>query len=213
VIFLPMRLLILATAAAIALPTMSDAAPKKLKPAVPAVPAAPSVSEGKAKPAVALIESDLDGRELTFLSRAIEFGKTFSYLASQAARTANPALRAFDDDLVKTLAAQNAVLGTVAEMRKVKIPDAPDAAEQRLAAKLEKLQGIRLEKALLDAFRETDRHGLATYEMGAQSEDLTIRQLCEQTLPKIRKHLAIIEAMTGIAPKQQPDKVAPQPGR
>ena len=207
-----MRPFILAASFAIALPCVSESAPKKLKPAVPAVPAVPSASEGKAKPAVALIESDLDGRELTFLSRAIEFGKTFGYLASQVPRTANPALRAFDDDLVKTLAAQNVVLGTVAEKRKIKIPDAPDATEQRLAAKLEKLQGIRLEKALLDAFREADRLGLATYETGAQSEDLTIRQLCEQTLPKIRKHLAMIEAMMGIAPKQQPAKPAPQPG-
>ena len=211
-IFLPMRPFILATAAAVALPCVSESAPKKLKPAVPAVPAVPSVSAQIAKPAVALIESDLDGRELTFLSRAIRFGRTFSHLASQVPRIANPSLRAFDDDLVKTVASQGAVLHTVAEMRKIQIPDAPDAAEQRLAAKLEKLQGIRLEKALLDAFRETDRMAIATYEMGAQSEDLTIRQLCEQTLPKIRKHLAVIEAMTGIAPAQQPAKLAPQPG-
>jgi hypothetical protein len=180
---------------------------------VPAVPAVPSASEGKAKPATALIESDLDGREMTFLSRAIEFGKAFGYLASQVPRTTNPALRASDDDLVKTIAAQGAVLHTVAEMRKIQIPDAPDATGQHLAAKLEKLQGIRLEKALLDAFRETDRMGIATYEMGAQSEDLTIRQLCEQTLPKIRKHLAIVEAMTGITPTQPSGKPASQPGR
>ena len=208
-----MRIFILATAAAfIALPSASDAEPKKLKPAVPAVPAVPTAQAESAKPATALIESDLDGREFTFLSRAIGFGKTFGYLASQVSRTENPALRGFDDDLLKTLAAQNSVLNTVAEMRKIKIADEPDATEKRLAAKLEKLGGVRLQKALLDAFRDTDRQAVATYELGVQSEDLTIRKLCEQTLPKVRKHLAIVEAMTGITPTQPSARPASQPG-
>ena len=197
-----MRPYILATAFFIALPYVAEAAPKKLKPAVPAVPAEPSAAPGKARPA-ALIESDLDGREFTFLSRAMEFGKTFSYLASLAPRSGNPALRAFDKDLIQTVAAQDAVLKTVAEMRKLKIQEEPESPDKRLAAKLEKLQGVRLDKALLDAFRETDRMGVAAYEMGLQSEDHTIRKLAEQTLPKLRKHLALVEAMTGISPQQK----------
>ncbi len=197
-----MRPLILATAIFIALPFLCDAAPKKLKPAVPAVPAVPAATSGKARPA-ALIESDLDGREFTFLSRAMEFGKTFSYLASLAPRSGNSALRAFDKDLIHTIAAQDTVLKTVAEMRKIKIADEAEPPDKRLAAKFEKLQGVKLDKALLDAFREADRMGVAAYEMGAQCEDLTIRKLAEQTLPKLRKHLAMVEAMTGISPQQK----------
>jgi hypothetical protein len=193
-----------------ALPLTSHAAPKRVKAAVPAVPATPSVT---AKPAGALIDSDLNGREMTFLSSAIGLGKTFRYLASQAPRTANPALRGFGDDLVKTLSAQSAVLNTVAGMRNLKIPDAQDAAERRLAAKLEKLEDIKLEKMLLDSFREADRQAIAIYEMGVKSDDLTIRNLSEQTLPQLREHLLIVEAMTGIAPKRTapPSPIAEEP--
>lgn len=196
-----MRLpLLFAAVGVLALPPVSDAAPKKLKSAVPAVPAVPAASPENAKPASALIESDLDGRELSFLSRAIEFGKTYGFLAEQVKRIAKPVMGDLRGDLLDTLAAQGKVLNSVAEMRKIKIPDAKGETEGRLAAKLGKLEGARLEKALLDSFRETDRQAVAIYEMGAQSEDLTIRKLCEQTLPKIREHLAKIEAMTGIAP-------------
>ena len=190
----------LLTVAVLALPFAADAAPKKPKAAVPAVPAVPT---GIGKP-TELIGSDLNGREMTFLSNAIELGKTFRYLASQVERTANPGLRGFGEDLVKTLSAQGAVLNTVAEMRQLKIPEAQGAAEQRLAAKLEKLEGVKLQKMLLDSFREADRLAIATYELGAKSDDVTIRNLCEQTLPQLREHLAVVETMTGIAPAKRP---------
>ncbi len=207
-----MRPFILATVFFIAALDVSGATPRKVKPAVPAVPAEPATTPGKAKP-TALIESDLDGREFTFLTRAMEFGKTFSYLASQVPRSKNPALRTLDDDLMKTVAAQGSVLKTVAEMRKLKIEDDAAAPDKRLGAKFEKLEGVRLDKALLDAFRDTDRMGVAAYELGLESEDLTIRKLAEQALPKLRKHLAKIEAMTGISPKQPPAKAVAEPGR
>ena len=81
----------LLTLAVFTFPFAADAAPKKTNPAVPAVPAMPT---GIAKPPE-LIGSDLNGREMTFLSNAIELGKTFRYLASQVERTSNPALRGF----------------------------------------------------------------------------------------------------------------------
>ena len=193
--------LLVAALGVLALPSHSDAAPQKIKPAVPAVPAVPAASSENAKPVAVLIESDLDGREMTFLTRAIEIGKTYGFLADQVKRITKPAMGGFVDDLVNTLAAQSKVLNTVAEMRNIRIPGGQGATEGRLAAKFGTLEGARLEKALLDSFRETDRQAVAIYEMGVQSKDLTIRKLCEQTLPKIREHLAKIEAMTGIAPQ------------
>ncbi|MEO6740000.1 MAG: DUF4142 domain-containing protein [Chthoniobacteraceae bacterium] len=148
----------------------------------------------------ALIESEMDGNEMTFLTRAIEIGKTYGFLAEQVKRVTKPVMGGFGDDLTNTLAVQSKVLNSVAEMRDMKIPDAQGAGAARLAAKLEKLEGVRLEKALLDAFRETDRQAITIYELGVQSEEQTVRKLSEQTLPKLREHLAKIEAMTGIAP-------------
>ena len=193
---------ILAAAAILCVLTISaDAAPKATKPAVPAVPAEQS---GRKKPAGGLIDSDLNGIEMTFLSKAIELGQTFRYLASQVPRTANPDMRNFGEELVKTLAAQGAVLRTVAEMRKIKVPEELDAPAHRLAEKLGKIEGMKLQKMLLDSFREADRLAIATYELGAKSEDPTIRNLAEQTLPQFRGHLALVETMTGIWPAGRP---------
>ncbi len=194
---------ILRTTAAIlcALVFSADAAEKATKPAVPAVTAEQS---GRRKPAGGLIDSDMNGLEMTFLSNAIELGETFRYLASQVPRTANEAMKNSGEDLVKTLTAQNAVLKTVAEMRKIKVPLDDETPAHRLAEKLGKIEGVKLQKALLDSFLETDRRAIATYELGAKSEDLTIRNLSEQTLPQLRKHLALVEMMTGIRPAVRP---------
>lgn len=205
--FLPLCLL-----ASSAFPLAAGAAQKKPKAAVPAAVAAPAVpaksaTAGEAPKRGALIDSDMDGRDLTFLSSAIELGKTFRYLASQTPRAANPALRSFGEDLVQTLSAQGAVLNTVAEMRRMRIPETQGEAQRQLAAKFEKLDGVKLEKALLDSFREADAQAIAIYEMGAKSDDPTIRKLSEQTLPQFREHLVVVQTMTGIAPRRAPGEI------
>ncbi len=178
------------------------AAPKKPVAAVPAVPAQPASPSGKPATPTTLINSDLGGREMAFLAQAIDLGKALRYLASQTPRTANPALRGFGDDLVKTLAAQSVVLNTLAEMRKIPVGDGASASEQTLAGKISKLEGTKLEKAILDGFMDVDRRVILAYELGAKSEDLTIRKFVEQTLPQARKHLVLVESMAGIAPSR-----------
>jgi hypothetical protein len=189
--------------ASLAFPCLALAAPKKPKAAVPAVPANPTESATAAKPVADLIDSDLGGRDLTFLAAAIEEGKVLRFLSGQTSRTPNPALRGFGAELVKTLTAQSSVLNTVAEMRKLPIREARSETERRIAAKVANLEGAKLEKVLLDEFREVDRRAIATYEMGLVSEDQTIHKLCEQTLPQLREHLVIVDAMAGIAPKRE----------
>ncbi len=199
----------LVIAFAVAALASADAAPKKPKAAVPAVVAVPAVpAKGDAPRRGALIDTDMNGRDLAFLSSAIELGRTFRYLAGQVPRAANPALRGFGEDLVQTLSAQGAVLNTVAEMRNLRIPEAQGESERRLAAKLENMEGAKLEKTLLDSFREADTQAVAIYEMGAKSDDLTIRKLSEQTLPQFREHLVVVQTMTGIAPKRAPGEAA-----
>lgn len=182
-------------------PCFALAETKKAKTAVPAVPASAShPSTGKKHSP--LFDSDLGGRDLAFLADAVELGSAMRYLADQAERTKNPVLRGFGTELVRTLAAQSTVLNVVAEMRKIRIPEAESYAERRFAAKVASLEGVKLDKALLDSFRELDRRSVATYEMGARSADPLILQLCEQTLPHLREHLRLVQTMTGIAPRQ-----------
>ena len=129
----------------------------------------------------------------------MDLGRALRYLATQTPRTTNPALRGFGDDLVRTLAGQSAVLNTVAEMRQMKIPGGQSATERRIADKIAALDGIPLERAILDAFIDVDAQIITAYEVGVTSQDQTIRKFAEQTLPQVREHLVLVEAMAGIS--------------
>lgn len=181
-------------------PFMAFAAPRKPVKPVPAVPAQPSNSPTAKKSSAPLISSDLGGRDMLFVAQAIDLGKALQYLALQTPRTSNPALQGFGEDLVKTLAAQSKVLNTVAEMRQVKVSETESSTEKRIATRISNLDGLRLEKAILDAFLEVDREAVATYEIGAKSDDATIREFANQTLPQTRHHLALVQTMAGITP-------------
>ena len=192
----------------------------KAQPAVPAkaaVPAQPAKPKNGAAKPKALITSDLNGRELAFVATALDLSKALNYLATAAGRTTNPDLKGFGQDLMKSLRQQGVVLDAIAEMRKVKIAEGESPAQQRWSEKLEKLQGPRFEKTLLDAFIDIDRQLIAVYETGAKSPDESIRNLVEQSLPPARQHLELLESMAGIgsraganAPKAAP-KTAPTP--
>ena len=170
------------------------------KPAVIAQPAVPAKPDEAAPKPAPLIGSEVNMRDLLFLAHALDLGKSLTYLAEQTARTNNPALKGYGDNLVKTLAAQSALLTTVAEMRNIKAP-AESPTQKKLSEKLGKLEGAKLQKALLDSFIEVDERMIATYELGAKSPDATISKFVEQTLPEARKHLLVVQGMAGIAPQ------------
>ncbi len=148
--------------------------------------------------------------DLLFLAHALDLGKSLTYLAEQTARTNNPNLKGYGDNLVKTLAAQSAVLATVAEMRNIKAP-AESPTQKKLSDKIGKLEGAKLQKAILDAFIEVDERFIATYELGAHSADATISKFVEQTLPEARKHLLVVQRMAGIAPQYVERTESPTP--
>ena len=187
--------------ALLSLTLLATAAPKKAVKAVPAVPAVPSKPDetAAAKTSPTLINSDLSGRDVSFIAHAMDLGRALRYLATQTPRTTNPTLRGFGDDLVRTMAAQSAVLNTVAEMRQMKVPGGQSATERRIADKIAALDGIPLEKAILDAFLAVDAQVITAYEVGVTSQDQTIRKFAEQTLPQVREHLVLVEAMAGIS--------------
>lgn len=193
---------VLAACVLSAIPAFAQAA--KAKPAKPAAVAQPANPAAQAAKPAGLIDSDLVGRDLSFIAQAIDLGKAMNYLARLAGRTEKPELRGFGDDLVKTLTAQSAVLSTLAEMRKVSTPAGESATQKQIEAKLGKLTGVKLEKAILDAFIDLDKRMIAAYELSANSPDPTIAKFVEQTLPQAKEHLIYVQSMVGIAPKSPP---------
>ncbi len=191
----------------------ATAAPKKAAPAKavlaqPAVPTRPAASGAVARSST-LINSEMGGRDVVFLSRAIDLGRGLAFLAQQTAKTTNPLLQSYGADLLKSLAAQDAVLTSAAEMRNVKPPERSPIL-QKYTDKLARLEGAKFEKAILDAFVELDQNIITTYEANAKSPDITISKFIADALPKSREHLATVQRFSGISPRQQPPAPDPQ---
>ena len=166
----------------------------------------------------ALFTSDLNGRDMLFIAEAMEHGKTLSFLAARAAKVTSPELRGFGAGLVKTFAGQGVVLGSLAEMRRVRVPEGDSTAAKKYSDRFAKLDGALLEKAILEALIETDERVVMTYELAATSADPTIREFVSQSLPQLREQLVFVQSLAGISPnravapaepEQQP---SPKPG-
>ncbi len=169
-------------------------------------------SDAPAPESAPSIGSEVNIHDLLFLAHALDLGKSLTYLAKQTALTNNPSIKAYGNNLVKTLDAQNAVLTTVAEMRKLKAPT-ESPTQKRISEKLGKLEGAKFQKALLDAFIELDERFIATYELGEKSSDANISKFARQALPEGRKHLLAVQGLAGIAPQyvERTTPAAPAP--
>jgi hypothetical protein len=164
---------------------------------------APTTFEGHAPKPRRLISSDLGGRELHFITSALELRNALVFLARQTAEAKNGTLQQLGDEIQKTLPAQTAVLTTLAEMRKVSVPE-ESKREQNLGKKLASVKGARFEKALLDALLDANQELVTTCEEGLRSADKSVQQFAEQTLPYARGTLARVQSMAGIAPRRAP---------
>ena len=185
---------------ALALPFSSWAQkPKSAAPAAPAA-AAPAKPSGSAK-APEIISSEVGGRDLVFIANALDLGKALEYLGGEAAKSENPGLQGLGTELLKNLATNSAVVGTVAEMRNINNPK-ESPTQKRLAEKLEKLNGAKREKVLLDLFIEIDGRMAATYDLGRQSADPTILKLSKEAYPQTQEHLFLVQSLAGIAPRR-----------
>jgi predicted outer membrane protein len=182
--------------------TLALSAADNPKPATPAESVAPTTLEGRAqKPRRLLISSELNGRELQFITSALDVRGTLVYLARQTAESKNPTLKKLGQEIQDTLPTQTAVLTTLAEMRKVSIPE-DSSRQQNIARKLADVKGARFEKVLLDALLDTNQELVKTCEAGLQSSDKSVKQFAEQTLPYAQGTLARVQAMAGIAPRR-----------
>ena len=109
-------------------------------------------------------------------------------------KAANSALRKAAAQLEKDHKALNKELGRVGTQYGVTLPREPGADRQQLYAKLEKLSGEQFDQQFLQAATEAHRKGIALFERTeSNSSNPDIKALAGDTLPKLRKHLAMLE--------------------
>lgn len=184
---------------------------------------APTKLEGAPRSRPGLISSDLNARELQFITGALDARNMLSFLARHASQSTNPSLRALGQEMEKALPGQTAILTTLAEMRQIDVPE-QSPAQERLEKRLITLTGARRDKALLDALLDANQALVNTCEAGLKSSDKTVRQFAEQSLPYANGNLSRVQTMTGIAPRRTaiaakeaaretaPEKAAGKPG-
>jgi putative membrane protein len=147
-----------------------------------------------------LIHAEIGGKDLQFLLAAIEDGYTQLYLGQLAqSRAETEQIKAVGIVLATTQAEENRKLTRLASMKGIALPGAAAAGQKRVAAKLEKLQGPRFEKQLMEEIINVNEHAVANYEAAAGTRDSDIRAFVEEALPLAKEKLLLTNKMTGTA--------------
>jgi len=165
-------------------------------------PKTPSGGETAAASPPALITSDLGGRDLLFLTSALDHGQTLVYLSDLAkSKAETEQVKAVGDVLSSTQVEENKMLARLATMKGITLSATEAATKKKLAAKLDKLTGPKLDKALMEEIIATSEKAVSTFEVAAQTKDADIKAFVDRGLPMAKEKLLIVNKVTGNAPR------------
>lgn len=155
-----------------------------------------------------LISSDLGGVDLQFLVSATEQGRVQAELGELAVTHAqSPDVITFGRALAKENAVQSEQIKLLAINKGLNLPEKLNPPKNATAAKLDKLKGLKFDKAYVQEMLLQMQKCEAIFEGGTQSHDPDIKGFATSTLPVIKQHLAFLYHTTGAAPPPSP---APQ---
>lgn len=162
------------------------------------------------------ITTEIGDKDLQFLLAAIEDGYLQLYLGQLAqSRAETEQIKAVGMVLSSTQAEENRKLTRLASMKGITLPGAAAAGQKTVAAKLEKLQGPRFEKQLMEEIIHVNEHAVANYEAAVNTRDSDIRAFVEEGLPLAKEKLLLTNKMTGNARRTDKEPgfrgVAPAP--
>jgi putative membrane protein len=113
-------------------------------------------------------------------------------------KAGDPQLRKAAARLEKDHKALNAELERIGAQYGVPLPSEPGPDRKALYQKLEKLSGEQFDAQFLKAATEAHRKGIALFERTqSNSANPEIKSLASQTLPTLKKHLAMLEDLQG----------------
>ncbi len=156
-------------------------------------------AEGDADLRAGLITSELSGRDLEFLTSAIELGRLQSFLVKMAQeKTETPELRAIGGALVEIQAQENNFVARLAAAKGINLSaSVTPPAQKRVADQLEVLSGPKLEKALIEHIVSAAQQSVEGYESALRSGDPDIKRLAEQMLPAAKSRLQFAAKASG----------------
>lgn len=155
---------------------------------------APSAT-GEQRTAAATLSAD----DKSFIDTALKGGIAEVKEVELAQKKAgDPQLRKAAAHLEKDHKALNAELERIGAQYGLPLPSEPGADRKALYQKLEKLSGEQFDAQFLKAATAAHRKGIALFERTkSNSANPEIRSLANQTLPTLKKHLAMLEDLQG----------------
>ncbi len=180
-------------------PGTSTLPPKSKMIVMPPLPPIPQVAE---RPVGELITTDIGGRDLQFLTTAVENGLLVAAFGELArTRAESSAIKDVGSALANTQADENKQLIRLAALKGVLLSTEPPAVQARLTGELDKLTGSNFDKACMDRIIVISKEAVTAYEGATESRDADIKSFSEQMLPISKEKLRLAEKMTGAGTK------------
>jgi predicted outer membrane protein len=169
--------------------------PSTLPPTSPLL-ALPATGPAETGDAEKLINSDMSGRDLEFLTDAVNAGRAQAfYLDLLRTRAASDQIKSFADSLTGPQDDENRHLAALAAKKGWKVSMGPTAALKKSGAELEKLPGADFDKAALDKLATASHDALKIYQVGVGSQDKDIKTLAAQLAPLAEEKRHVVQKM------------------
>ena len=170
--------------------------PSSLPPTSPmhSVPGATPSDEEPGK----LINSDMSGRDLEFLTAVVSTGRAQTYLIDLLhTRASSDEIKKLAENLGIAQEAENKRIVSLAGKKGWNLSMAPTAELKKVGAELEKLQASNFDKAVMDKLVVSNVASLAALDGAAESTDPDIQTFATQMLPLAKEKGQVVEKMTG----------------
>lgn len=157
--------------------------PEIPKPTEPAVP-------GK------IYTTAIGGKDLRFLSDAIEYGLGQVFLAGLAnTQAVTDRVKALSQVLAQTQREENSKLSRLAAMKDVSLADREAAAQETLTRKFSKLPPEKFDSAWTEEIVALNRRAVANFIAGSESTDADIKLFSQKALPLAQEKLSLVEGV------------------
>jgi putative membrane protein len=151
-------------------------------------------SSGKMKMA-----ADSDGADpATFVKKAGLGGMTEVEVAKLvSSKTQNPEIRAFAQKMVKDHSAANQELAALAKSKGLPVPASLDAEHKAVIQKLSAKSGTDFDAAYSQQMKADHEKTIALFEGATKSSDLDLAAFAKKTLPTLKEHQHLADALPG----------------
>lgn len=184
-------------------PAPAKAAASASTPAAAAIEGDAAAPEPRSAP---IISSEIGGRDLLFLTNALQHGEVQLYLGKLAKdRAMTEQLKAVGAVLASNQDEENKKVARLATMKGVSLAASESALKKKLAEKLEPLTGPKFDKTLMEEIVAINQAAVANYEQAQITKDEDIKAFVEDGLPNAKEKLLLANKMSGNS--QRTDKV------